>query len=132
MDVVYHFTGCFVLPWIIASRELRPSRDKNDGFPNPDFLWATTSPLGDRTATGMDGYRKNNDPLVRLTLPAEDFESWPDITKRFLSWTAKHVRILERAAHEMGQSDARCWRARTEPLPLTRILRAEAKILYQQ
>lgn len=124
---VYHFTCTARLPWIIASRELRPYRNSIGGFPNPDFVWATTRPQGDRTAVGMIGYRRGGTALVRLTLSADDFQPWPAITERFPKWKPEHVRRLEAAARSMGEPHIDCWRARAEPLPLPRIIEAEAK-----
>ena len=124
---VYHFTCTARLPWIIATRELRPFRDPTSGFPNPDFVWATTRRQGDRTAAGMNGYRRGGTALVRLTLSADDFQPWPEITARFPQWKPEHARGLEAAARSMGEANIDCWRARAEPLPLPRIMEAEAK-----
>jgi hypothetical protein len=54
---VYHFTSIFRLPWILASAELQPGRNKIGGLPDPDFLWATTSDKGSRSASlrGSEG-----------------------------------------------------------------------------
>ncbi len=123
---LYHFTNTARLPWIVGAKELRPNRDQIGDFPTPDFLWATTRSQGDRTASGMQGYRERVTGLVRLTLFAEDFEEWPAITARFPQWTIEHVRILEATARASGQA-VDCWRARAEPLPLSRIISAEAK-----
>ena len=124
---LYHFTNTARLPWIVGAKELRPDCNQIGGFPSPDFLWATTRSQGDRTASGMQGYRERLTALVRLTLFAEDFEPWPAITARFPQWTIEHVRRLEAAARARGQANFDCWRARAEPLPLSRIISAEAK-----
>jgi hypothetical protein len=124
---VFHFTCTARLPWIVTSGELRPGRNQIGNFPDPDFLWATTRSQGDRTAAGLQGYRKGFSALVRLTLHAEDFEAWPAITARFPQWTSKYVWALEAAARRRGETNVSCWRARAEPLPLSRIIRAEAK-----
>jgi hypothetical protein len=124
---LYHFTCTARLPWIVVTKELRPERNEIGGFPSPGFLWATTRSQGDRTASGMQGYRKDATALVRLTLFAEDFEAWPAITARFPQWTIEHVRQLEVAARGSGETNFECWRARAEPLPLSRIIGAEAK-----
>jgi hypothetical protein len=128
-DKIYHFTCTARLPWIVESGELRPGRNQVGGYPI-DFLWATTSSRGDRTASGMWGYRAGGTALVRLTLHAEDFEPWPDILKRFPQWTEKHVHKLEaaaRRAHRYSETDFRRWRARADALPLSRVISAEAK-----
>jgi hypothetical protein len=127
MEDIYHFTCTARLPWIIASGELRPGRNQIGKFPDPDFLWATTCREGDRTASGMLGYRKGISALVRRTLHAEDFELWPAIVARFPQWTPDQVRRLEAAARRKGETKVSCWRARTDPLPLTRVIAAEAK-----
>jgi|1185.fasta_scaffold127551_2 hypothetical protein len=124
-DVVFHFTDTARLPWILASGELRPGRNQLGGFPDPDFLWATTSPIGDRSASGgYQGYREGVTRLVRITLQAEDFEPWPQITARFPAWTADHSRRLESAAR---QSSPQGWRCRVEPLPRHRWLAIETR-----
>lgn len=123
---VYHFTDTARLPWIVGAKELRPSRNQIGGFPSPDFLWATTHSQGDRTAAGMQAYREGVTALVRLTLFAEDFEPWRAIIARFPQWTIEHVRRLEAAARACGQN-FECWRARTERLPLSRVISAEEK-----
>jgi hypothetical protein len=124
---VYHFTCTARLPWIIATRELQSYRDPISDFPNPDFVWATTRHQGDRTATGMMAYRMGLTALVRLTLSAADFEPWNAITERFPQWKADHVRRLEATARRMGQTSTDCWRVRAEPLPTSRVIKAEAK-----
>jgi hypothetical protein len=124
---LYHFTCTARLPWIVATKHLKPDAYQIGHFPNHDFVWATTSPHGDRTASAMQGYRKRVTALVRLTLFAEDFEPWPGITARFPQWTIEHVRDLEAAARRIGETNIEGWRARTTPLPLSRVVCAEAK-----
>jgi hypothetical protein len=127
MSIVYHFTCTFRLPWIIAAAELRPGRNQSGNYPSPDFLWATTIQQGDRTSAAWQSYRQGS-ALVRLTVPAEDFELWPDITSRFPQWTQEDVRRLEHnAQHFEGISTISGWRARVEPLPISRVIKAEAK-----
>jgi hypothetical protein len=62
---------------------VRPGRNQLGNYPDPDFLWATTNPRGDRTATAFSAYRRGDLALVRLTLPEENFERWPEITARY-------------------------------------------------
>jgi hypothetical protein len=125
---VYHFTDAFRLPWIIASKQLQPGRNQIGGYPDPDFIWATTCEQGDRTASGMEAYRGGEIPLVRFTLDSEDFEPWSSVTERYPQWKTWHVRTLEEAARrnhkETGFSR---WRIRAEPLPMSRVVRVEAK-----
>lgn len=127
MENVYHFTDTVRLPWIIASKELRADYYRLGHFPDHDFVWATTSSKGDRTASAMMSYRQRIAALVRLTLFAEDFEPWPAIIERFPQWTMQHVRDFEAAARRMGETNTSCWLARAEPLPLSRVIYAEAK-----
>jgi hypothetical protein len=127
VDCVYHFTCTGRLPWIVASGELRPGRNQLGNYPDPDFLWATTNPRGDRTAAAFPAYRGGDTALVRLTLPEEDFEPWPEITARYPRWTPAQGARLETGALNRGESNFACWRARAEPLPLSRVISAEAK-----
>jgi hypothetical protein len=124
---VYHFTDTGRLPWIVAEQQLRPGRNQIGGYPDPDFVWATTSAYGDRTASGMYGYRGGRTALVRLTLHAEDFEPWLGVGERYPQWTPEQVHRLEAAARKRGETCFDAWRIRTEPLPLSRIIRVEAK-----
>jgi hypothetical protein len=125
---IYHFTSIARLPWIAAAGQLQPGRNQRGNFPC-DFVWATTNRLGDKTASAYGGYREGLSALVRITLHAEDFESWPSILQRFPQWTAEHVRKLETRARKLGETETgiRCWHARAEPLPLSRVIRVEAK-----
>jgi hypothetical protein len=113
MDFVYHFTDSAGLPWILRSGELRPGSNKIGGFPDPDFLWATTDPRGDGTASAMRGYRRGGVRLVRFTLHAHDFEPWRVVVGRFPAWTSHQIRLLE----QIAKSSTETWRCRTEPLP---------------
>ncbi|WP_267427357.1 hypothetical protein [Methylobacterium sp. GC_Met_2] len=113
---VYHFTDTARLPHILFSGELRAGRNQIGGFPDPDFLWATTSATGDRTASAsMPALREGRVRLVRFTLAAQDFEPWDTIVSRVPAWTPNHVERLERAA--IGKSRPQDWRCRLAPLP---------------
>jgi hypothetical protein len=125
---VYHFTDVYRLSWIIAAKQLEGGRNQIGGYPDPDFIWATTCEQGDRTASGMENYRKGETPLVRFTLSGEDFEPWSLVTERHPQWKAEHVHTLEAVARrkykETGFSQ---WRIRAEPLPISRVIAVEAK-----
>lgn len=116
---VYHFTDTARLPHILFSGELQAGRNRIGGFPDPDFLWATTSSHGDRTASAsMPALRDGRVRLVRFTLDAQDFEPWDTIVSRIPAWTAIHITRLERAA--IGKSRPQDWRCRLDPLPADR------------
>ncbi|ACA15362.1 hypothetical protein M446_0808 [Methylobacterium sp. 4-46] len=116
MSVVYHYTDTARLPWILRSGELRPGNNRIGGFPDPDFLWATTSPVGERTAAAsMQALRAGLTRLVRFVLPAEGFDTWPEIVRAYPAWTREHVARLEHAAK--GKSRPQDWRCRVQPLP---------------
>jgi hypothetical protein len=116
MERVYHYTDTARLPWILRSGELRPRGNQIGDFPPPDFVWATTSGVGDRSATAsMQTLRAGLTRLVRFVLRASDFEKWPDAVARFPAWTADEISRLERAAQ--GMSSPALWRCRTAPLP---------------
>ena len=81
---VYHFTDTARLPWILQSGELRPGANRIGGFPHPDFLWATTSERGARSAAAsMQGFRTGLTRMVRFILHADDFEAWRDMVRQF-------------------------------------------------
>jgi hypothetical protein len=127
----YHYTDTIRLPWIIESGELRPGTNRIGGFPR-DFLWATTNESGDRTSSAMSPaglrlWRDGASQLVRLTLNAIDFASFPEITKSCPEWTADHAARLIKAAAAMGEKDTSKWLSRSEPLSLARVVRVEAK-----
>ncbi|MFG1184394.1 hypothetical protein [Xanthobacter aminoxidans] len=116
---IYHFTSTAHLPWIIESGELRAGRNKIGGFPDPDFLWATSNRYGDRTATAMasPAYRDGKTWAVRLTLDPVGFAHWSIIPGLFAQWTGDQVERLERLA--AGKSDPRDWWCAPGPMPLS-------------
>jgi hypothetical protein len=72
---LYHHTDTAHLPWILTTNELRPGRSSIGGFPNPDFLWATTDAQGDRTSMAghsRELYRRGVICAVRFTLAADE------------------------------------------------------------
>jgi hypothetical protein len=132
MNVVYHFTDLVRFTWIAASGELQPSRNKAGGYPDPDFVWATTDGRGCRTAAGLGNWSREQVkrdielPVVRLTLDAEDFEPWRAIAPRYPAWTPRHIDALEASAIKR-RDDPRTWRCRVEPLSLSRVRLIEAR-----
>jgi hypothetical protein len=125
-NMVYHFTTTAHLPWIMASGELQPGRNQIGGYPL-DFLWATTSSRGARTATAMSFYRSGGAGLVRFSLHAKDFGLWPDILERHPEWTKDHVDRLQASARLRGETDFSRWRARDRALPLSRVVAIDMK-----
>ncbi|MCJ2098972.1 hypothetical protein [Methylobacterium sp. E-046] len=127
--VVYHYTDTARLPWILRDGVLRPSRNSIGDFPDPDFLWATTMPIPDATASScgpaaLAALRDGRTRSVRFTLRASDFEAWPDITAGFAAWTLSEVRRLEKAART---TTSRPWRCRVDPLPREAWLTVETR-----
>lgn len=123
---LYHFTDTARLPFILQSGVLKPGRNKLGGFPDPDFLWATTQSVGDYTASGAtQAYRNGQTRLVRFTLRREHFRPWRDIVKEFPQWTASHIERLESSAR--GLSNPADWFCRVEPLPLSEVVAIETR-----
>lgn len=130
MNAVYHYTDTGRLPWILQDGVLRPGRNTLGGFPDPDFLWATTIPIPDGTASSggtaaLAALRRGDTRAVRFTLRADDFLPWPDIVKDFPAWTPAEVKRLERAAR--GRSSPSSWRCRAEPLPASHWISVETR-----
>lgn len=113
---LYHYTDTARLPWILQDGFLRPGRNRIGGFPDPDFLWATTQAIPDRTASAeFDAMRKGLTRCVRFILSPADFERWPDATASFSAWTLEQIARLEHAAR--GKSSPGDWRCRAAALP---------------
>jgi hypothetical protein len=132
-ELVYHYTDTIRLPWIIVSGELQPSNNRIGGYPR-DLLWATTNANGDRTSSAMSPsglglWRDGICELIRFSLHAKDFESFSHVICNCPEWTADQIARLESSAAAMGETDTSRWRCRSEPLPLTKALRVEAKSL---
>jgi hypothetical protein len=125
--ILYHHTDTARLPWILKSGELRPGRNRIGGFPDPDFLWATTDHQGDATASGNRGehYRSGKLRQVRFVLDSADFVPWSDIPAVFPSWTPDHIERLESVARDKSTSPT-TWYCRAEPLS-TQELRIETR-----
>ncbi|MCJ2052004.1 hypothetical protein [Methylobacterium sp. J-070] len=126
MSVVYHYTDTGRLPFILLEGQLKPGRNQIGHYPDPDFLWATTSPLGDRTAAAsVDACRAGRVRLVRFVLQAEDFEPWHTIVSRFPAWTPELISSVELAA--AGKSRPQNWRCRSGSLRVERWLAVETR-----
>lgn len=126
MSVVYHYTDTARLPFILLDGALKPGRNRIGGFPDPEFLWTTTSDAGDRTASAsMPALREGRTRLVRFTLPAEAFEPWHAIVARIPAWTPDYIARLERAA--VGKSRPQDWRCRLDTLPADRWISIETR-----
>lgn len=98
-DVLYHYSTSGALPWIIEGGELRPMDCK---FARP-YLWATTSPDGDRCATGFndEAYRVGAMVRLRFTMPADGFRPWQDVLREDGQY--RTIELLERFAREKKQ-----------------------------
>jgi hypothetical protein len=128
---VYHFTDTPRLSPIIETCELRPGTNRFGEYPQ-DFLWATTNPIGDRTSSAMSPaglklWRSGASQLIRFTLDAKDFGTFSEALRNCPEWTADQIARLKRSNAAMGGGDTNKWRCRSEPLPLTKVLRVEAK-----
>ena len=115
---LFHFSDTSRLPWIISSGELRPGGNKAGGFPSPEFVWATTNPLGDASASvaGGDPYITGKVRHVRFTFDSALFTPWSEIPDQFPQWTHDHVRRLE--SYSRGARDPSTWWCSPKPIPL--------------
>lgn len=127
MSAVYHHTDTARLPWILRSGELRPGANKIGGFPDPDFLWATTDGRGDLTASADRGdtYRAGMLRHVRFTFDSDRFFPWADVPARHPEWTALQIFRLERLAG--GKSDPSSWWCRVGPIALSECVSIETR-----
>jgi hypothetical protein len=124
---VYHFTHIAFLPWILQAGELRAggSGPKAFFYPQPDFIWATTDNRGAPSCRAHYGYSEGITPLVRITLHGADFEPWPDVAWSAPAWL-RWMELCETTARNCGDNPT-CWRCRTAPLPLSRVISIETK-----
>ena len=134
---VYHFTDTLHLPWIVESGELRPNLNRLKGIGDIEYLWATTNPDSDKTARALikrsrsynaEDYEFQKIQVVRFTLPSAGFIPWRDI-KRKSTWTKQQIEELEATDRKFfGEHGQVRWRCRRKPLPLSSILKVEAKL----
>ena len=130
-DRVYHYTDTTRLAWILLDWQLDLCGNAVGDYPEPSFLWATTDERGDRTSSamgreGLVAYRSGLSRAVRITLSAEHFEPWPDITRRFPAWTTEQIARLEAFGRRLG-SDPSKWLARAEALSISDALSIETR-----
>jgi hypothetical protein len=132
---VFHFTDTIRLPWILAERQLNPTRGMCAAdYPRPTFLWATTNAYGDHTAAVSYGdsrrlWRQGGTLLVKFILPAEDFTPWPEMYPQHPEWTPEQVARVERNGRKKGSLPEQ-WMCRTETLPIERWLGIETRSYY--
>ena len=123
---VFHHTDTLRLPWIMAERQLNPTRGMcSADYPRPTFLWANAS----AAATHSDArklWRQGGSLLVRFILPADDFTPWSEIRGRYPAWTPEKIARQERNGRKMG-SDPAGWMCRVEVLPMQRWLGIETR-----
>lgn len=131
MAALYHHTDTARLPWILRSGELRAGRNAIGGFPDPDFLWVTGRPEGDRTSSASRGKALSCGyvRLVRFTLPADEFEPWRDVMARYPQWTSEQIQRLIDVARQKGLSaaDINSWQTRLDPLPRPKWIAIETR-----
>lgn len=128
--IVFHYTDTARLAWILHDGELHPGRCRVGGFPDPDFLWATTSLQGDRTASaGIGGFREGVVRLARISLSADAFSPWKVAADEHPDWTPDHVSRLEETAIRVGASkaDIAGWFCRTSALPTSAFVSVETR-----
>lgn len=128
--MIYHFTDTARLPWILRDGELQPGRTRIGGLPDPDFLWATASARGDRTASaGIGAYKEGLVRLVRIALRQEDFQRWRIASADHPDWTSEHIDTLERSARAAGATDSDIdgWYCRSTALPTSRFISIESR-----
>jgi hypothetical protein len=108
---VYHFTDTLRLPWIIHSGQLRPGRNKLGGYTSPEFVWASTDPRDDRSASITRGepYRDGRVRHIRFTLPQDRFIPWREVPMRYPSWTSDQVARLEHSGKALQTSPDNWW-----------------------
>jgi hypothetical protein len=125
---VYHFTDTARLPWILVSGYLKAGRNRIDGYPEPDFIWATVNSCGDRMSSAdYVGGRTGKVLAVRFTCRAADFQPWTAQTwRRYPSCTVEHVSRLEESGRARG-SRPEDWYYRPDPLPLADVVAIDTK-----
>jgi hypothetical protein len=132
---VLHHTDTLRLPWIMAERQLCPTRGMCAAdYPRPTFLWATTNAAGDGTAASNHDqarllWRQGALLLVRFILAADDFTPWADMHRQHPQWTADKVARLERNGRNGRNkaSDPARLMCRTDALPTQRWLGIETR-----
>jgi hypothetical protein len=136
---VYHFTNTAHLPWIFASGELRPGRNKLGRAP-VECIWATGNSVGDLTCSALcrrhagfnvvnlayEAFRQGQQLLVRFTLKAADFFPWKVIGQNFVEWTAAEIERFEETARHWGQPTDD-WYCRSEPLSLEQVVAIDTR-----
>lgn len=129
-DRVYHFSSTLQLPWIVSAGELQPC---SFGGPTDNYIWATSNPEYEHTASAFhldDWFELGAAQIVRFTLNATDFVHWDEIRKTPL-WAGADVEMLKRrdkcAREGCGEHDPSKWYLRRELLPLTSVLRIDAR-----
>jgi hypothetical protein len=127
ITTIFHYTDSARLPWILHEQLLKPGRNQIGNFPDPDFLWATTDPLGDSTAASGTRlakamYRQGIVAAVRFTLAMGDFMPWAVAKEKHPQWTSQQCARLEK---NVPPKQVAQWYCRTEALPASRWLAVE-------
>jgi hypothetical protein len=136
--VVYHISSTLNLPWIVESGELRPMEISDAGIGFSCLIWATTDGTwsGERGTHG--GFYKRFYPttwtkrtfaLVRLTLPGDGFLPLLETGQRlgWRNWSVSNLVGMQFHDALIGVTGHDNWRCREQPLPLSAVLKAEAR-----
>ena len=105
--VVYHFTDTRHLPGIVECGELHPSQEYL--WLGRPFLWGTTNPAGDKTASP---FRPTTSPdrilghtrMIRFTFPGEVFLTWEETRRMVAATPAWRQRSGERRSRRASIS----------------------------
>jgi hypothetical protein len=134
MNEIYHTTSTLQLPWIVESGELRPSPNSDTGIGESVLLWGRTKKVEDMTSSAVAAtkyrkaaWREDLFRLVRFALPAEGFLTWKEAVHQ-QGWTDVAVAEMVADDHRRhGKFNHSRWCCRADPLPLTNVLKVEAR-----
>lgn len=119
-DVLYHFTTSAHLPWIIRDGALAPPPPNYlDAKLGRDFLYATTSPHGDKAATAFVAYaadyRAGTTLRVRFAFPGDGWRPWREACEE--EGRTVMLKGLPLYAAHCGENPDN-WFVRSDPLSL--------------
>jgi len=119
-DVLYHFTTSAHLPWIIGDGALTlPPTNALERTFGRDYLYATSSPNGDKCSTAWTGYtdtyREGISLRVRFAFPGDGWRPWREVLEE--SGQQYYIKGLPMYAAHCGENPDN-WFLRWEPLSL--------------